>query len=226
MSIVGDKEVFAIEWEITAYYAAEQWTSVHCRFWCNSVSIGEWNDFSKFEGILCTISNFLKFDVERPEWDFSAYGKDDIFYCFDNLLYHYEIDERFFDFFASCRSFMLNQYTATDNIIKETSCGKHRKFKQAKYLREFPVVSGRDSLLVGWISRRYAVNRLGSEDIDNHWTMYLVQDISLNRERLIWKYNIENEIHETILPKGYFVEIIYQFLEAGNSDRDNFCVSQ
>jgi hypothetical protein len=222
MPIVGDKNIFAIEWEIFDYCDRQQWTDAYFRYWGNSIPIGVWEDFPKFEATLSYTKDFLKEENLRPNWDFSFYEKEDVFQCLHGCAFHAEVAEEFTDFYTFCREKMIQCYTLENQYLKS----KH-KFKIERYLREYPLMR-KDFSLSSWVKHHFSIEHLGGESLDNHLYLYFVRDSQKNRERLIWRYHeeidqpVKNEIFEAIMPIGYFEQIANEFLIQGHWDIENF----
>jgi hypothetical protein len=216
MPIVGNKKVFAIEWEIISHYKAVPWTSVNFRYWGNSTPIGVWEDYSKLEEITSLAEEFLNSNRIWKQYDFSNFEKGEVFRCLYNSGWKAEINDEFDDFYTFCRTTMIQWHEQRNLSLKNKD-----KFKVEQYLQEYPYMN-QDFSLSSWIRLNFYIDHLGAENFHTYLLIFLVRDIRKNRERLIWNYFENNEIFELILPIGHFEQIAKEFLIQVNLDVEKF----
>jgi hypothetical protein len=232
MPIVGDKKIFAIEWEICGFQKNSltqkdvqvNWFFADFRYWGNSLPIGECEDSCILNSVLSYTKDFIENQNIRPNWDFSSFKKEDVFRCLHGCAFHAEIFEEFADFYTFCRETMIHYHTLRNQHLKSK-----RQFKIEQYLREYSLLE-KDFSLSSWVKYNFSIAHLGGVSLDNHLDLYFVRDSQKKQERFVGKYHdsenidqqIKDKIFEVILPVGYFDQVTKEFLIQGYLDIENY----
>jgi hypothetical protein len=225
MTIIGQKNMFAIEWNVTKQcsYGESVGTDWSVRYWANSQQIGE---TSLHSAIGWPKQYFLKY---RKHWrlpiDFSDISKEDIFYQLSPYFTR-EFPEKYHDFYIRCKKLMLEEYHSK-NVVYSKSAQKRIYSKDAF---EKSIFLGDtltdDNTLMAWIYDKFGIGYLlGDDDIQKR-NIYIVHDIAKNQERLIWKYfdfSIIQEfpVHEAVLSMDYFDKVLMEFVETASQSIEN-----
>jgi hypothetical protein len=220
MTITGQKDMFAIEWNTTGEcsYGGSVGTNwlVDLRYWANSQQIGA-AETSLHSAIGWSKQYFLKY---RKHWrlpiDFSDISKEDVFYQLSPY-FTGEFPEKYHDFYICCKKLMLEEYHSKKVVYSKGA----QKRIYSKEAFEKSIFLGDtltdDNTLMAWICDKFGIGYLlGDDDIQKR-NIYIVHDIAKNQERLIWKhfdFSLIREfpVYEVVLPMDYFDKILMEFV--------------
>ena len=236
MTIVGDKGIFAIEWNtfITDYnnhirdygvtfgviHAELSYIANNQLIDRNSTMLGQ--SFNHVKKHVENYEIYHNFAV-----DFSGISKEDVYNMLFRCMYNDNVSEycsdsdntdcficpeQYREFYAHCKQQMVKDYY-TNRIPWISKNEMNESILRGEDYSE-------DSILGNWIHGTFYVADLAGDALLNSH-IYLVRDIAMNQERLIWKrfakYDKERNMYhefpvcEAIIPVGYFKSVQEEF---------------
>jgi len=237
MTLVGQQDIFAIEWSIDYIYEKNVMGNV------SYIAGGQRID-GEGTGINWAVNGikqyFLPYYEKRCNliFDFSDIPKEDVFdrlfsskYCECMESDHngccgcnscFVCPEQYRDFYSLCKKQMIEAYYA--NKIP---------YYSDEQIRE-SIIRGddysNDYTLGNWIHGHFWVAEEAGDALLNYH-IYLVRDIAKQRERLIWKRYERNSggettipavpLSEAVMPIGYFKSVHEEFVEVASKEIEN-----
>lgn len=241
MTLVGQKNIFAIEWKF--HSAVGTWIFAHLQYWGGGVPIGDWEDTVVFPSVVIDHQEHLNLMVEDTdssvdcsnfsmEYLFSALHKcvlEELNISISDSRYDDKYKEQYFVFYCLARE-------AMETYLKNyeySSYYSHLEFLRDNHGIVIDDLYGENTELAYWISTIFDVSSMGSCAIEDHSRLYFVRDVSKNQERLVWKNvyrhpddvdcryipsELSDQTHEAVMPIGYFKETINEFVRVASDE--------
>ena len=242
MSIVGDKNVFAIEWEVFPDFLelGLRFAGMKFRYWGNSIPIGIWEDHAYIETAIRSTEDFLHKQNIRPYIDFSSLSKEDVYRCIHESHMENEYSNEYYAIYETCLEHLLKRIALENKLTSQELpdyCKYSHFIDDVEDYRLNKFMRTDDALLGRWLSCNFDIEELGSECF-YHQSTYLVRDIAKEQERLVWKYHelsvlhyekasnqklampvgYQNRVYEAVLPIGYFNKIAKEFVRQAKEE--------
>lgn len=163
MNILGEKEIFGIEWSLSDCF--DSYYYGHLCFWIGNNRVGNFEEVTTLSISASYLKDFLQNQSFRFYENSHNMNKEELFY----LLY-----ERFFN----------------GNSIRDGSYLHLSKFRDLFWLDEVGEYSFRDKIGI-----------------------VLINENSVNRQRLLWKGLDNGFINEFFIPTGYFDGVAFKFID-------------
>jgi hypothetical protein len=211
MPLIGEKNIFAIEWNVDNNITAEFETSkdryiyANFRYWINSIPVGDYENCVIFNAVVSFTKDFLRNECIRQQFDFAEYSTVSVFDILHNASFSCFFDSKYNNFYLLCREKLLDEFS------KDITQSKNFK----RYKKQFfdNMCFENDWCLSGWITNVFSITHLGGASFWDNIDIYLVTDKNLLRERLIWKTKEESQIFSAVLPLDYFMNIARCFVD-------------